>query len=426
MSTPEKLDKELRHRMDELAVRFTQKGEDIVLPDVFENKYVLQAMKTSKVILPSYDIREILANFPFAEALCVAICPHCGCVGKRKDLLKLLERQAITPILFGSYSSYPIEFVNDILSFPHASFHEFMFFRFASLISHTKTGACPHCVEARRKELFQLCRNAKHRDLLKHCFGDLHPFIGHDLALLDVMDSALRNDDSETLFQLSRLVAMIRDLRTAQAYEARLLTEESVDLISVDPSLAEKVGIDLDANFVTDILTQNLGITVPKGIDVNKFLDIYEPYRKQITDIVHSVVEESISDGRVSVSKLSTLLSDLNGQISEISKKPGYLLYRASLGFAKSNKALIGGALLAGALGLTGHFAGCGISVFSGIGAHFYGKKLDVKIPSEAKRLASLVKKRLREPVQKLLARYLDVDVRAVQICEMKKNLKDG
>ncbi len=73
-----------------------------------------------------------------------------------------------------------------------------------------------------------------------------------------------------------------------------------------------------------------------------------------------------------------------------------------------------------------GNLAGCGISAASGLGAHVLGKKLDVKIPSEAKRLASNVKKRVREPVQNLLARYLDVDVRAVQICEMKEYLKEN
>lgn len=361
MSAPEELDKELQHRMDELAVRYTQKQEAIALSDVFENKYVIGALEASKVILPSYNLKEILANFPFAEALCVTICPKCDCVGKRDDLLKLLERQAITPILFGSYASYPTEFVNDILLFPHVSFYEFLFFRFASLMSRIKTAACPHCIEARRKELFPLCRNTKYRGLLEHCFGDLYPFVECDLALLDVMDNALRNDDQETIFQLSRLAAMIRDLRTAQAYKTRLLMiEESVELISTNPSLAEKVGIILDVKFVTDLLAQNLGITVPEGIDVNTFLDIYEPYRQQITSIVHSVVEESTLNDRVSVSKLATLLSELNRQISEISKKPGYLLYRASVGFAKSNKALIGGALLAGALGLMGNLTGCG------------------------------------------------------------------
>ncbi len=347
MSAPEELDKELRQRIDELGVKCIEKGEDIALSDVFENKYVIRAMEVPKVILPTYDLKKILANFPFAEALFVAVCPECDCVGNRSDLLKLLERQAVTVILFGSYASYPIEFVNDILRFPHISFYEFRFFRFVSLISSTEIAACEHCVEVRRKKLFPLCRNREYSELLNRCFVDLDPYVEHDLKLLDTMANALRNDDQEVIFQLRNPVAAIRDLRSAQAYEARLLmSEECVDLISTNPSLVEKAGISIDAKFVTDLLAQNLGITVPEGVEVNTFLDIYEPYRQQITSIIHSVVEESTSNDRVSVSKLSTLLSELNGQIAEISKKPGYLLYRASVGFAKSNKALIGGSLV--------------------------------------------------------------------------------
>lgn len=427
MSTPEELDRALRNRINKLVKQFTEKQKDVALSDVFENKYVIHAMEAPKVILPSYDLKEIIANFPFVESLCVAVCPECDCVGDRSDLLKLLERKAITLILYGNYAHYPTEFVNDILLFPHVSFHEFRFFRFASLMSRAKTGTCHHCVEVRRKELFKICKT-KYHDLLKLCFWYLDPFIDGDLQFLDMMDNALRNDDQETIFQLCRLAAMIRDLRSAQAYDARLLlTRESVNLISSDKRLAETAKVSLDTKLVADLLAQDIGITVPDDkADVNAFLDIYEPYRQQIIRIVDSIVEESTTDDKISVYKLSSLLSDLNGQISEISKRPGYLLYRASVGFAKSNKALIGGLLLAGALGLMGKYLGCEIAAGSVIGAHFWGKKPDVKVPSEAKKLASEVNKLLWDPVHKILAKYLDVDVRAVQICEMKKNLKES
>jgi len=226
------------------------------------------------------------------------------------------------------------------------------------------------------------------------------------------------------LFQLAFLASEIRDLRTAQAYKARaLLTKESVDIISRVPSIAEMIEVNQDMENIQYLLSKDLGINVPDEVDVNSFLDIYEPYKNDINIIVQSVIKESTIAGKVSISKLSVLLSELNGQILELSKKQSYLLYRASLRFAKSNKALIAGALTAGALGIMGNVAGCGVSLASGVGAHFLGNKIHIEIPSEAKKIASDVGRRLRNPVQKVLARYLDVDIRAIQICEMKKNL---
>jgi len=222
------------------------------------------------------------------------------------------------------------------------------------------------------------------------------------------------------------LAGEIYDLRTAQAYKARpLLTKEIVDLSSTDPHVAEIVGIDQDTQLVHNLLSQNLGVNIPDKVDVNRFIDIYESYKEEIIDIVSSVINESTDDGKVSISKLSSLISELNGQIAELSKKPSYLVYRTSLGFAKNNKALIAGVLVAGALGIMGNLPGCGVSLASGIGAHLWGKKSHIKIPPEAKMLSSDVSRRLRKPIQKVLAHYLDVDIRAVQIYEIKKALKD-
>jgi len=116
MSKAEQLDKELQQRIDKLIKSVIQ-DKRVSVSDVFENKYVVRAVETPKVFINGYDSKKILANFPFTKALFVCICPKCSCVTNRSELLKLLERQAITPILFGPYSSYPNEFVNDILRY---------------------------------------------------------------------------------------------------------------------------------------------------------------------------------------------------------------------------------------------------------------------------------------------------------------------
>jgi hypothetical protein len=181
-----------------------------------------------------------------------------------------------------------------------------------------------------------------------------------------------------------------------------------------------------ELDYIQAVLAQKIEIRIPNAMRISDYVACVAPYRRELAGIVDSLIAEALNIPASTLTNLYSRLGTINEQMQSLSRNKRHLFYRASLGFARTNKALIASGLAASVLGLAGHYLGCGISVLSGAGlaaAKRFGK---LKTPSEFKALEDEVTHTMRPYVHRLLAKYLDVDVRAVQLWDIGERLKAG
>jgi hypothetical protein len=345
-----------------------------------------------------------------------------------KTLPILLERHAITPVLLGNYAAYPEKFVKQILPYPHISAHEFDFFRWKTLLSKTGKAVCGHCIEIKRTELISEIEKKKIHPRAHHLVAEflsnLYPAIEPDYELIDVFERAIKKDDVLGIAQLLSLSEAVRDVRTTQVFNARtMLPAPAMPQLLNSTKLALPSVSTEEIAVINKALANSLDLSVPNGVSINKFLDKVNPYREELSTIVNSLMNESLDNGEVSLSKLSARLGELNEQLLSLATKKRYIAYRASIGFTKANKTLLTSSMLAAIFGITGNLVGCGVSIASGIGIDIVRRARKVKSSPDVTRLGNVITHSLRPHVNSFLAKYLNLDVKAVQLYEIKERL---
>ena len=427
MSTKEnKLDAEHKGRIGELAKTFAE-GKNVGVSDILSSPPIVREFESSKLLLPAYNVRRILLAYPFSKHILVPICPKCVPPAGIGALKILLHNNAITPVLIREYGQYPEPILKLILSSPHISFHEFMFLRYVMILANSEGGhLCPHCVAKRRKEFSELAKSVTQRDtqdLLDAFIGNLQPFIKPDYELLDVYGSALRAGRLDELDDLQNLSSAIWDARTCQAINARsLLPSRAV------PRLLEQTKASIprlstrDLSSIESALAQNIHLDLPHEVDITDYIKCVAPYRDTLAAIADSIVSEaSAHDDQLT--RINSITHELNDRVAQLSRNKTYLAYRAAWGFARCNKALLGSLLLASAFGLAGNYLGCGASIAAAAGAQILKKCGKLQMPEEMVPFVDAVKHTLRPHVQKMVAKYLNIDVRTIQLYEINKIL---
>jgi hypothetical protein len=167
-----------------------------------------------------------------------------------------------------------------------------------------------------------------------------------------------------------------------------------------------------------------------KGSDVKPrdFFAVANEHRETLAPIVDEIVQSSIQDGEIIVSRLSNQLAELNSELKSLRTNKRYLGYKAAFGFLRTNKVLVASSLVAGALGLAGSFLRCGASLASGIGAKYGIGKLrqagKLQATPETKAFLGQVKASLRPQLHRLLASYSGVSLPAIQISEVAEDIE--
>jgi hypothetical protein len=424
----EKLDKEHKSRIAELR-KLSQDTGKIDTEDIFVNKIVANSVKSSKVILGSYDAQKIICAYPFSPIIYVFVCPRCNCLTNQKDFMTFLERRAIIPVLLQPYSNYPSEFISRIIPFTHMSWFEYEFFRTSALRHQAERALCLHCAEIGHSKISSAIKsknlNPIFHELADMFYSNLHPFIEPDLELIDCYIDAVEKNDIQLMSQIEDLSNELNHIRTIQAFNARSsisreilpkLLKEAENVPNIFP---HDVSIDIN-----DSISKELHLSCPEDISVSKYLDTIEPYRAELSGIVESLLAESTADGKVSLAKLSSRLAELNDQLFTLPRKKRFLFYRASSAFLRTNKTLLASSLLAGVMGYTGNLVGCGASLAGGIGAELAKRTGRLNFPAEIKQFGEEVGHCIRPQVHQLLSRCLSLDIKAIQIWDIKEKLE--
>lgn len=428
MSALTQLDKEHQGRIRELSHKF-HKDRQFDIYSIFSHAHVAETIPLSKVILRCYNLERILSAFPFSTSVYVTICPNCPCVEDSRSLEILQHHGAIVPLLIRPYAEYPERFVKLILKHLHISAHEANFYRHTTLAAGATKIVCNHCIEERRREYSDIIRRTdfppKALELLDDFLETLSPYIDPDYELVECFGEALKQDDREKMSLIHRVGRAVREARTTQAFIARstipsscipLLVRESGNVL---PKLVAR-----DVADVESALASEVHLDIPDGVDVDAFLECVGPYKDELAGIVDSIIEEASAKPSDYLTTLTSRTATLAEETRRLSKHKGLLVYRASCSFVANNKALLASGLLATMFGLTGNPLGCGVSLASGVGAHIGKKVGKLRMPQEAKMLIDEVKHSVRPYAHKLLAKYLNIDIRAVQMWDISSGLQ--
>lgn len=422
----EQLDKEHKGRIDELAAVY-DKGTAPSVVDIVSSSSVAQQFDRSKIILPSYNLKNILLAYPFVHEIYVPFCPYCIKDTDLADIKTLLGNSAITPVLIAPYSKYPESIIRVVATHPHLSMHEFLFLRYMMLTIDRGARVCGHCIEARRKEYISAIRgkyNVDGQKLISELFQNLHPYIKPDYELIEDFGKALRVNNTKKLDHVRRLSKAFWDIRTAQALKARpLLSSRAIPRVIENADLVMQEPYD---NFsIESTLAQDIGIEIPQDIDIDAYLKCVAPYRKDLTDITCSLITEGANSQSKYLTIINSRLGDLRQQVLALDRSKLFLTYRATWGFLQSNKALIGSLIIASAFALKGNLVGCGIGPLTMAGAHIARKCNKLKIPEDMNKLCNEIKHSIRPFIQKYVAKYSEIDIRAIQLYEINDELRN-
>lgn len=427
-SLQEQLDFEHEGRISELSHQVFDKRKIAKPTDFFSHKDILETIDKPKVVLSGFNTQRILSSYPFVSDVYVLICPKCSCVKKVDDLMPLLDNQIIKPILTGRYSYYPENFVKKIIRYPHVSFYEFDFYRWNSLFNAEEKIMCEHCFDIRRKKLRGLLKQKNYSKgsmlALEDFISNFSPAIYPDLEMVDLFERAVKKNDLEMMSKIHAFSMSVYGMRTIQAFKARSSMDfDSALQFSKQASPLFLKNNYLEIKMVEDAISDHLFLDIPQSIDPVKFVKLVEPHRKQISKIAENLTIKS--DDKNSLTTLSSRLAQLGGDMQRISKSKRYSAYRASVAFVKGNKTLIASALVASAFGVaTGKLLGCAVGAGGGIALEI-AKKFNKKVlvPAEVTEFVEDIKKTLDPHARKLLSFYLNADINAVQLWDIKNKL---
>jgi hypothetical protein len=418
-----KFDFEHKGRIDEIS-KSLSKNKKILITDAISNSTIASKFYNNKSIIHHFDRDKILISFPFNEEIYVTFCRNCIFRTSLEELKKFLEYHAFVPILTSSYAEYPEPFQNLFIQYPHISAYEFYFLRTQSLFAIATSGLCPHCVK-RMKDEFKKTANQFIRgsnSVINTLFNNLYPYYNPDDELLYEFEKGLAKKDLTYLQQIYDLSESVWYERSSQVLNGRTLFQSSsLSMLTKRASIIIPSITKADVGLIESALAQNISIDIPIGTEISNYFKAIDPYRKDLTKIVESILEDSNKLSGLPSISINNSLSELNLQLNKINRNKRYLSYQAVLGFAKNNKLLLGSILIASIFGL---IPGCG-ALTATMAVKLAIKSGKINMPSEAIPLVSEIKHSIRPHLSKLIAKYTCIDDRAIQLFEIKRSLQN-
>lgn len=418
MNKFEKLDLEHRGRIDEIAKAW-HKGGKLKTSDIFHSTTILSSLEKPKIILNSFKIPRILANYPFAHRLYATLCPYCLGADEAAILRDVLLYSDVVPVLIAAYTEYPPEILRVLLQFPHINRHEFMFFRYARVLSiGSGQRVCDHCVKEREQLIAEDAKRLglppRTTKLVGRCLHNLYPFIKPDYELVTTLVEVVKKNDMAAFAAIVGTSEMIGKLRTSQAYNARsLLPIRDIPQLITGARDVVPDADETEFTQISEVVSSPLILKVGANVSRKDFFMVANEHRHSLASVVDRIIEESTDDGGLALGKLSDCMASLNAELQSLRTNKRYLGYKAALGFLSANKVLVASTLVAGALGLAGSAWGCGASVVSGFGAKMGIRKLRqmgrLRPSPETKAFLGQVKASLRPKLHRLLASYTGI-----------------
>jgi hypothetical protein len=257
----------------------------------------------------------------------------------------------------------------------------------------------------------------------------LYPAIEPDSDLLGMLESVVKRNDAAALGAIVGTSEMIYGLRTCQAYDSRsmLPVREVPKLLNGAMKVLPETE-ELDIKQISEVVSAPLRFSFAASTKPKDFFAVANEHRETLAPIVDQIVQSSIQDGEIIVSRLSSRLAELSAELNSLRTNKRYLGYKAAFGFLRTNKVLVASSLVAGALGLAGSYFGCGVSLVSGVGAKYAIGKLrpagKFRATPETDAFLGQVKASLRPQLHRLLASYTGVSLPAIQISEVAEDVQ--
>jgi hypothetical protein len=414
-----------------------QKTGNLSREKLFRFKSVIGSLALEKISLPGFNSNEILISFPFHDRIFVQFCSHCPF--DEKVFIPLMESEQIIPVLIGSYKFYRSSVLKKLLRYPHLSWPELRLFQEASLAAREQL-LCEGCLSKRfDKEIFKGFQENKDSfiaHITKSFFHNLYPFPESDSELIEQFIFAASQKNWKKMEQLQEMSSIIKQLRTAEIFKA------TISLDAEEFKTAQDFGIQIEADktglkpSVEHLIAENLEIMIPKNMSTEKYVEIILPHKPKLAKIVRELaVKSRAEDGNVLLGKLIGEIGSINEQIRKAQKTRRYSALQASAGLVSTNPFLIGSILAAGGVGLCSSMLGCNASLAASLGggaiattgaAKFATKALKTKWDNRVLAYKESLVKDLKQQFTGFMSTYLQMDVRAVQIWQVRKDLDKG
>ena len=287
---------------------------------------------------------------------------------------------------------------------------------------------CPHCVDNRENKLCSIVKGKRgaprQRRELHRIVGNIHPYVFPDYELLDEVERAFRDSDSELARQLLDLSFIIRATRTAQVFSAALYMRES-DFTRIPEGIVEETDKMRRAGLaLRKIVTDGLGLKVPLDLPIEQYAELVSDYRPRILSLTEGIIGNS-KEGEKSLSFKALLetITEINREIERIKGLKRHLLLEAIVGFIDKNRAFTVSALVAGALGLGGSLVGCAGSVAAGIGTDIARKTGKLRGSKAVNRLGRKIHRDLEPSMNALIAKYVGSNELAVHVLSVRQQI---
>jgi hypothetical protein len=421
-------------RVAELYDNWTKTGE-FSREKLFRYKSVVSSLDLEKVSLAGFNSNEVLISFPFHDRIFVQFCSHCQF--DEKVLTPLLEAGQVIPVLIGSYKFYRSPVLKKLLRYPHMSWPEYRLFQETTIAARRQL-LCWGCLGKRfDKEIFKGFETDKENPIARvtnRFYHNLYPFSESDSELVEQFCFAASRKDFEKMKRLQEMSSVLKELRTAEILKA------SPALEADDFKVAQKLGIQLNLNnnglmpSIERLIAENLEITIPTNMSPEKYIEIILPHKSKLTKIIRELAENSQNDGgKISLGKLIGEIGSINEQIRKAQKSRRYAALQASVGLVSNNPFMIGSLLAAGGVGLCSSMLGCdaglairlsgGAMATTGV-AKIAAKVSKAKLDSRVVQYKDRVLQDLKQQFTGFMSTYLQMDIRALQVWQARKDLK--
>jgi len=410
--------------------------------DFFRNREVLPVLFGRRNPYMSGFHGDVLPSTTiFGDSTVLSICEGCACVKKPELLEPYLERNMVLPVLMASYQYYSKDFIDLILSYPHVSCAEYVFFKRLHLMTlseeYIKKGyICPHCAEKEKEEIKLALEKGrfpvKIKSILKKklewtAFPNLEPYLYPDYLLLSELAHSLGKKDLQRFQQIVSMTECIKILRTAQSFS--LIPQIDYDSLETVQKLLQnrkELEIDYDIIDVRNSVLKGFNLSYSPSIPIETYLDVLSSRRKKIRNLVDKIISGAEPQSETFLSNLHKEVERINSEVRELEASKRRKFLTLSTNFVKQNKSVVTGCLIAAGIGLTGaSLAACGVAGGAGIAAKAASKYVKISVPREAEDVKEAVYKALEPGYEELLSRYLSKDLDVIQVWHLKRRFKE-
>jgi hypothetical protein len=261
---------------------------------------------------------------------------------------------------------------------------------------------------------------------IREVFWNLYPYVGSDAPVLDVLERAIASGNPNRLDQVVTMTYAMNQARTADVLRAAPIirdTEFNSLPLRRDPRVANAIST---AARVRSMVTDGFKLTIPTDIPIDEYIELIKDYRPQILSLTKDLIKDASTGGDLSLTSLMKSITAINSEIERIKGLRRFMLIEAFAGFSRNHPALTASTLIAGALGLAGHFFGCATAPAVGAVTDVAKRAGKLNSPEQSKRLVRKLHADLQPTLDSLIARCVGTTSIAMHVFSIRKNLAEA